>query len=75
MTRALRHNGLLVAVAVASAAAGCKRHAPPSYAELANSEAVRVLKGDESPYRIIYAPPVNLAKPAPTSGPASPRRE
>ena len=72
MTRALIVSGLLIALA------GCRNKALAlSRADLMNSEAVKVLKADDSPYRIIYSPPVNLAKqPAPvTSGPASPHRE
>jgi len=72
MTRALILSGLLVV------SAGCKARVPaPSRAELANSEAVKVLRADDSPYRIIYYPPEDLArKPvAATSGPSSPHRE
>ncbi len=70
MTRALILSGLLVALA------GCKARAPvASRAELANSEAVRLLKADDNPYRIIYSPAEDLAKKPVTSGPASPRRE
>ena len=70
MTRALILSGLLVALA------GCTARAPvASRAELASSEAVRLLKADDSPYRIIYSPPEDLAKKPVTSGPASPRRE
>ena len=70
MMRALIVSGLLIA------AFGCggKREAPPDYATLANSDAVRPLRIDENPYRIIYSPPEDLAK-QPTSGPTSPRRE
>jgi len=66
--RALILFGLLIALG------GCRGRAPTRW-DPATAEAVKVLKGDESPYRIIYSPPVNLAKQAPTSGPASPRRE
>ena len=74
MTRALIVSGLVIALGA------CRGEAPAySRSELANSEAVKVLKGDDSPYRIIYTPPVDLAKqpakPAATSGPSSPRRE
>jgi hypothetical protein len=70
MTRALILSGLLIALA------GCKSPAPVHW-DPATSAAVKVLKADDSPYRIIYSPPVDLAKkpPAVTSGPASPRRE
>ena len=70
--RALIVNGLVIVIA------GCATN-PPAYSrsELAHSEAVKVLKADDSPYRIIYNPPEDLAKqPAPViSGPSSPRRE
>jgi hypothetical protein len=74
MTRALILSGLLIAVA------GCKARPPAApRAELAKSEAVRLLRADDSPYRIIYSPPEDLTKkpaPAPaTTGPASPRRD
>jgi hypothetical protein len=75
MMRALILSGLLIAVA------GCGSRPPAaSRAELMSSEAVKTLKADDSPYRIIYSPPADLAKkPAPgaptTSGPASPRRK
>lgn len=72
MTRALIVSALLIACA------GCRSRPPAaSRAELVNSEAIKVLKADDSPYRIIYNPPVDLAKQAvpTTSGPASPRRE
>jgi hypothetical protein len=69
MTRALIVSGLLIAVA------GCRRAAPAEDGRLANSEAVRVLQADDSPYRIIYNPAVDLAKQPVTSGPASPRRD
>jgi hypothetical protein len=75
MTRALIVSGLLITVA------GCRHRVAPAYREIANSEAVKLLRVDETPYRIIYNPPVDLTKkpaaaatPA-TSGPASPRRE
>lgn len=71
MTRALIVSALLVALV------GCRSRTVPPYAKIANSEAVKALRGDDSPYRIIYNPPVDLAKqPTPvTSAPASPRRE
>ncbi len=68
MTRALIVSGLLVALA------GCRTR-PPARWDPASAEAVRVLKSDDSPYRIIYSPPVDLAKKPVTSGPVSPRRE
>lgn len=76
MTRALIVSGLVIAVA------GCANRKPViSRSQLAASEAVKVLRGDDSPYRIIYFPPADLAKqPLPataspaTSGPASRRR-
>jgi hypothetical protein len=45
-------------------AAGCGGAKPPAGAwqQLAASDAVKVLKADDSPYRIIYNPPVDLAK-------------
>ena len=55
MTRALIVSGLVVALA------GCRGSAPTRW-EPATAEAVKVLKADESPYRIIYTPPVDLAK-------------
>ena len=43
--------------------AGCGgRKAPVAWDRLANSEAVKVLRDDHSPYRIIYSAPVDLAK-------------
>lgn len=73
MTRTLIVSALLIALA------GCRSSRPPaaSRAELVNSEAVKALQADDSPYRIIYSPAVNLAKQSTpvTSGPASPRRE
>ena len=54
--------GLLV-VSVIVLATGCgPRTAPVAYDQLANSEAVKVLRDDHSPYRIIYYAPVDLAK-------------
>ena len=55
MTRALIVSGLLVALG------GCRGSAPTHW-ESATAEAVKVLKADDSPYRIIYTPPVDLAK-------------
>jgi len=43
--------------------AGCGgREAPVAWDQLANSEAVKVLRDDHSPYRIVYYAPVDLAK-------------
>jgi uncharacterized lipoprotein YmbA len=43
--------------------AGCGgRKAPVAWDQLANSEAVKVLRDDHSPYRLIYSAPVDLAK-------------
>jgi len=43
--------------------AGCGgRKAPVAWDQLANSEAVKVLRDDHSPYRLIYSTPVDLAK-------------
>jgi len=43
--------------------AGCGgREAPVAWDQLANSEAVKVLRDDHSPYRLIYSAPVDLAK-------------
>lgn len=53
--RALMLVGLLIALG------GCRDRAPTRW-EPATAEAVKVLKGDDSPYRIIYTPPVDLAK-------------
>ena len=42
---------------------GCGgRTAPVAWDKIANSEAVKVLRDDHSPYRVIYYPPVDLAK-------------
>jgi hypothetical protein len=44
-------------------ATGCTSRKPPvAWDQLANSEAVKVLRDDHSPYRIIYHPPVDLTK-------------
>jgi len=44
-------------------ATGCGgRTAPVAWDKIANSEAVKVLRDDHSPYRVIYYPPVDLAK-------------
>jgi hypothetical protein len=53
----------LLVVSAIVLATGCGgRQAPVSWEQLANSEAVKVLRDDHSPYRIIYNPPVDLAK-------------
>jgi hypothetical protein len=71
MIRVLIVSGLVLAIA------GCRNQPVASRAELMNSEAVKALRADDSPYRIIYYPPVDLAKKpaAVTTGPASPHRE
>lgn len=44
-------------------ATGCGgREAPVALDQLANEEAVKVLRDDHSPYRVIYHPAVDLAK-------------
>ena len=44
-------------------ATGCgRRKAPVAWDQLANSEAVKLLRDDHSPYRVIYYAPVDLAK-------------
>jgi hypothetical protein len=44
-------------------ATGCGgRKAPVAWDKIANSEAVKILRDDHSPYRIIYYAPVDLAK-------------
>ena len=54
--------GLLV-LSLIVLATGCgSRAAPVAYDQLANADAVKVLRDDHSPYRIIYYPPVDLAK-------------
>jgi hypothetical protein len=53
----------LLMVAAIVLATGCGRRTPPvAWDQLANSEAVKILRDDHSPYRIIYHPPVDLAK-------------
>ena len=54
----------MLLVAALACAAGCGGAKPPAggWQQLAASEAVKVLKADDSPYRIIYNPPVDLAK-------------
>src|SRR6266566_5137676 len=42
---------------------GCGgREAPVAWDKIANSEAVKLLRDDQSPYRVIYHAPVDLAK-------------
>lgn len=53
--RALILAGLLIALG------GCRGRAPTRW-DPATAEAVKVLKADDNPYRIIYTPPVDLAK-------------
>ncbi len=53
---------LFVAVLVLAAGCGEKQTTAAEWRQLAASDAVKVLKGDDSPYRIIYNPPVDLAK-------------
>ena len=53
----------LLVIGAMALAMGCgKRRAPVRWDQLANSEAVKVLRDDHSPYRIIYHAPVDLAK-------------
>jgi hypothetical protein len=52
---------LLLSVIVLATACG-ERKAPVASDQLANSEAVKLLQGDHSPYRVIYHAPVDLAK-------------
>ena len=53
----------LLVVSAMVLATGCGgRTAPVAWDKIANSEAVKVLRDDHSPYRIIYYPPVDLAK-------------
>jgi hypothetical protein len=56
--RALILVGLLIALG------GCRDRAPTRW-DPATAEAIKVLKGDDNPSRIIYAPPVDLAKKPP----------
>jgi hypothetical protein len=53
---------LCVAVFLLAAGCGGKKPPPGDSQRLAASDAVKVLRGDDSPYRIIYNPPVDLAK-------------
>ena len=44
-------------------ATGCGgRRTPVAWDKIANSEAMKVLRDDHSPYRVIYHAPVDLAK-------------
>lgn len=53
----------LLVVSAIMLATGCGRHQTPvAWDKIANSEAVKVLRDDHSPYRIIYSAPVDLAK-------------
>ncbi|HEV2671841.1 MAG TPA: hypothetical protein VGU74_12155 [Gemmatimonadales bacterium] len=54
----------LLLVAALTCVAGCGGKKPPAggWQQLAASDAVKVLRADDSPYRIIYNPPVDLAK-------------
>ena len=53
---------LLVATMIVLATSCGGRKQPVAWDKLTNSEAVKVLRDDHSPYRIIYYPPVDLAK-------------
>jgi len=53
---------LCVAVFLLAAGCGAKKPPPGELQRLAASDAVQVLRADDSPYRIIYNPPVDLAK-------------
>lgn len=52
----------LLAVSVLLLAVGCGRKAPVRWDQVAGSDAVKVLRADSSSYRIIYTPPIDLAK-------------
>jgi hypothetical protein len=52
---------MLTVIALATACGGRKQPAV-SRDQLTNSEAVKVLRDDHSPYRVIYYPPVDLTK-------------
>jgi len=53
----------LLLVSAIVLATGCgRRQAPVAWDQLANSEAVKALRDDHSPYRVIYHAPVDLAK-------------
>ena len=51
---------LMSAIVLATGCGG--RRAPVAWDRIANSEAVKVLRDDHSPYRVIYYAPVDLAK-------------
>jgi hypothetical protein len=53
----------LLLVSALVLATGCGgRTAPVAWDKIANSEAVKLLRDDQSPYRVIYHAPVDLAK-------------
>jgi len=53
----------LLLVSAVVLAAGCGgRTAPVAWDKIANSDAVKVLRDDNSPFRVIYHAPVDLAK-------------
>jgi hypothetical protein len=53
----------LLLVSAIVLATGCGgRSTPVARDQLANSEPVKVLRDDHSPYRVIYHPAVDLAK-------------
>jgi hypothetical protein len=58
--------GLLGVICLTLAACGSTRQ-PATAAAVARSDVVRQLQVPESPYRIIYNPPVSLAKPPDTT--------
>ncbi len=53
---------MLVAALVLAAGCGGSKSSTGGWQQLAASEPVKVLRGDDSPYRIIYNAPVDLAK-------------
>jgi hypothetical protein len=53
--RALIMSGLLIVLV------GCRRPEPAPY-DAATLEAIKALKADDSPYRVIYYPAVDLTK-------------
>lgn len=56
----------LLIVSALVLAAGCGgRQEPVRWDQLARSDAVKMLRADDSPYRIIYHAPVDLAKKLP----------
>jgi len=53
----------LLLVSAIVLATGCGgRKVPVAWDKIANSESVKVLRDDHSPYRVIYYAPVDLAK-------------